>query len=103
MTEMAGTETTQADGPVLLWEGQAAMFARPDGGRGLRYEIQEEPRAEPAERFISLPPELTGPLEMLAANPGALDAIAQGPMGGLAKRMARHFASKAAAAHAAGQ
>jgi hypothetical protein len=91
-----GAQITASEVPVLLWEGQAAMFQRPDGGRVIRYEQDGE------EKFIALPAALVPALMMLAENPGALDAIAAGPMGGVAKRMAGKFARQAAA-HAAGQ
>jgi hypothetical protein len=92
MTEMAGTELVQADQPELpvpLWEGPAALFAAPDGGRVIRYE------ADGAERFIAIPRELVPSLQMLAENPGALMAISQGPMGGLARRMTGQFLKRA--------
>jgi hypothetical protein len=82
---------TQTDGPVLLWEGQAAMFASPDGGRVIRYEENGQ------EKFVALPAELVPGLEMLRANPGALIAIANGPMGGMARRMVGTMTKKAAA------
>lgn len=37
MSEVAGIEQ-EPTGPVLLWEGQAAMFASPDGGRSIRHD-----------------------------------------------------------------
>jgi hypothetical protein len=87
MTEMAaGQETT---GPVLLWEGTAAMFASPGGGRVIRYDHDGE------EKFVAIPAELVPALEMLRANPGALVAISQSPMGGLARRMVGQLTKKA--------
>lgn len=77
--------------PVLLWEGQAAMFASPDGGRVIRYEENGE------EKFVALPAELVPGLEMLQANPAALVQIANGPMGSMARRMVGQLAKKAAA------
>lgn len=92
MTEMAGMETAGQDTapPVPLWEGAAALFESPDGGRVIRYEM---PGGE--EKFIAIPRELVPSLEMLAANPGALMAISQGPMGGMARRMVGQFAKRA--------
>ena len=87
MSEM----TPETEAPVLLWEGQAAMFASPDGGRVIRYDDQGE------EKFVAIPPELVPALEMLAANPGALVAISKSPMGGMARRMVRGLTEKAAA------
>jgi hypothetical protein len=85
-------EAVEADGgPELLWEGQAAMFATPDGGRVIRYEENGE------DKFVALPAELVPGLEMLRANPGALMAIANGPMGGIARRMVGQVTRKAAA------
>jgi len=91
MSEMQGTETSEAETaePVLLWEGQAAFFARPDGGRVIRYEVDGQ------DRFVSLPAELVPALEMLAANPAALDHISRSPMGGVARRMVRQMTAKA--------
>jgi hypothetical protein len=84
------TDVTEAPaGPVLLWEGQAAMFASPDGGRVIRYERDGE------EQFVALPAELVPALQMLQANPGALVAISKGPGGAIARRMAQQFAKKA--------
>jgi hypothetical protein len=37
MSEVAGIEQEPAS-PALLWEGAAAMFASPDGGRVIRYD-----------------------------------------------------------------
>jgi len=85
------TEATETPTPVLLWEGQAAMFASPDGGRVIRYE------AEGTERFVAIPPELVPALAMLSANPGALTAISKSPMGGIARRMVKQVTAKAAA------
>ena len=87
MTEMA----SENGGPVLLWEGQAAMFASPDGGRVIRYDDGGE------EKFVAIPAELVPALQMLAANPGALVAISQSPMGGMARRMVGQLSRKAAA------
>jgi hypothetical protein len=78
-------------GPQLLWEGQAAMFATPDGGRVIRYEENGE------DKFVALPAELVPGLEMLRANPGALVAIANSPMGGMARRMVDQMTRKAGA------
>jgi hypothetical protein len=75
---------------VLLWEGTAALFASPDGGRVIRYEQDGE------EQFVAIPPELVPALEMLRANPGALVAISQSPMGGVARKMVGQFTRKAA-------
>jgi hypothetical protein len=85
------SEKTEAPAPELLWEGQAAMYASPDGGRVIRYDHDGE------EKFVAIPAELVPSLEMLAANPGALMAIANGPMGGVARKMVRQFSAKAAA------
>jgi hypothetical protein len=80
---------TEAPVPVLLWEGQAAMFAAPDGGRVIRYED------EAGEQFVAIPAELVPALEMLKANPGALVAISQSAMGGMARRMVGKLTEKA--------
>jgi|SRR5580693_6779487 hypothetical protein len=79
--------------PVLLWEGPAAMFAAPDGGRVIRYEQDGE------EKFVAIPGELVPALELLRANPGALIAISQSPMGGMARRMVGQLTRKAEAAN----
>jgi hypothetical protein len=84
------SEPGSEPGPVLLWEGQAAMFASPDGGRVIRYQEDGE------EKFVALPAELVPGLELLRVNPGALMAIAQGPMGGLARRLVGQVTRKAA-------
>jgi hypothetical protein len=89
-TNEAATE--QAETPVLLWEGQAAFFASPDGGRVIRYDQDGE------EKFVAIPAELVPALEMLAANPGALVAISQSPMGGVARRMVGTLTKRAEAA-----
>jgi len=82
---------TEANGgPVLLWEGQAAFYAAPDGGRVIRYEQDGE------EKFVAIPAELVPALAMLQANPGALVAISKSPMGGLARRMVGRLARDAA-------
>jgi hypothetical protein len=94
MSEVAGIER-ETTGPVLLWEGTAAMFASPDGGRVIRYE------QDGAEKFVALPPELVPGLAMLAANPGALVAIGNGPLGGMARRMVAQLTRKAEAQAAA--
>ena len=94
MTDMA-VEVTETDVPVPLWEGQAAIFATPDGGRIIRYYLPGE------EKFIAIPRELVPSLEMLAANPGALMAISLGPMGGVARRMAGQFMRRAGLPEAA--
>ena len=88
MSETAGIEQ-ETTGPVPLWEGRAAMFASPDGGRVIRYDQDGE------EKFIAIPPELVPALQMLAANPGALVAISQSPMGGMARRMVGTLTRKA--------
>ena len=75
--------------PVLLWEGQAAMFATPDGGRVIRYEENGE------DKFVALPAELVPGLEMLRQNPGVLMAIASGPSGGMVRRMVGQMTRKA--------
>ena len=77
--------------PVLLWEGPAAMFGAPDGGRVIRYEQDGQ------DQFVAIPAELVPALEMLRANPGALVAISQSPMGGMARRMVGQLTRKAAA------
>ena len=82
--------TPETEAPVLLWEGQAAMFASPDGGRVIRYDDQGE------ERFVAIPPELVPALQMLASNPGALVAISKSPMGGMARRMVKGLTQAAA-------
>jgi hypothetical protein len=81
----------ETDIPVLLWEGRAALFAAPDGGRVIRYETGD------GEQFVAIPAELVPALEMLRANPGALVAISQSPMGGMARKMVGQFTRKAAA------
>ena len=81
---------TEAPVPVLLWEGQAAMFAAPDGSRVIRYEQDGQ------EQFVAIPGELVPALEMLKANPGALVAISQSAMGGMARRMVGKLTEKAA-------
>jgi hypothetical protein len=86
MTEAVETQA----GPVLLWEGQAAMFAAPDGGRVIRYEQDGE------EKFVAIPAELVPALEMLRANPGALLAISQSPFGGMARKFVRRATQEAA-------
>lgn len=83
-------ETTAPDQPVLLWEGRAAMFAAPDGSRVIRYEVDGE------DKFVALPADLVPALEMLASNPSALLAIANSPMGAMARRAAAKFAKTAA-------
>ena len=94
MSEMAPEETVA---PVLLWEGQAAFFASPDGGRVIRYDQDGE------EKFIAIPAVLVPSLEMLAANPGALVAISENRvLGPLAQRMAGQFTRRAEAALANG-
>lgn len=91
MSVEAGIETEATDGaPELLWEGQAALFATPDGGRVIRYQENGE------DKFVALPAELVPGLEMLRANPGALMAIANGPMGGMARRMVSSMIGRAA-------
>jgi hypothetical protein len=85
------TEVTEAPPPVLLWEGQAAMFAAPDGGRVIRYEQDSQ------DKFVAIPAELVPALQMLADNPGALLAISQSPMGGMARRLVRQATAKAEA------
>jgi hypothetical protein len=84
---MSAAET---EAPVLLWEGQAAMFASPDGGRVIRYEQDGQ------DKFVAIPAELVPALEILRANPGALVAISQSPMGGMARKMVGQFTRKAA-------
>jgi hypothetical protein len=79
-----------APAPVLLWEGQAAMFAAPDGGRVIRYDDAG------GEQFVAIPAELVPALEMLRANPGALVAISQSAAGGLARKMVGQLTKKAA-------
>jgi hypothetical protein len=81
---------TEAPVPELLWEGQAAMFAAPDGGRVIRYDD-----ADGGEQFVAIPAELVPALEMLRANPGALVAISQSAMGGMARRMVGQLTKKA--------
>jgi hypothetical protein len=78
-------------GPVLLWEGQAALYASPDGGRVIRYGQQGE------ERFVAIPAELVPAMEMLRANPAALVAISQSPMGGMARRLVGQLTRRAEA------
>jgi hypothetical protein len=96
MSETAGIEQ-ETTGPVLLWEGQAAMFASPGGGRVIRYDHDGE------EKFVAIPAELVPALEMLRANPGALVAISQNKvLGPMAQQMATRFARKAEAAIANG-
>lgn len=96
MTETAGIEQAETPaGPRLLWEGQAAMFASPDGGRVIRYDDHGE------DRFVAIPPELVPAMEMLRANPGALVAISQSPLGGMARRMVGQVTRKAEAQAAA--
>lgn len=85
MSEM----TPETEGPVLLWEGTAAFFARPDGGRVIRYDQDGE------EKFVAIPPELVPGLEMLRANPGVLDSIGQSAVGGMARRMVGQLTRKA--------
>ena len=85
------TEATETQAPTLLWEGQAAMYASPDGGRVIRYNHADE------EKFVAIPPELVPALAMLSANPGALTAISKSPMGGIARRMVKQVTAKAAA------
>jgi len=80
----------ESPAPVLLWEGQAAMFAAPDGGRVIRYE------QDGAEQFVAIPAELVPALEMLRANPGALVAISQSAVGGMARRMVKRVTAEAA-------
>lgn len=84
---------TELAPPVLLWEGAAAMFAAPDGGRVIRYEQDGQ------DQFVAIPAELVPALEMLRANPGALIAISQSPMGGMARRMVGQLTRKAEAAN----
>jgi hypothetical protein len=79
------------DGPVPLWEGPAAMFATPEGGRVIRYQIGGK------EEFLAIPAELVPALEMLRANPQALQQIANSPMGAVARRMAAKAAKGAGA------
>lgn len=90
--EIVSTESEPESEPVLLWEGPAAMFATPDGGRVIRYEEDGE------EKFVMLPAELVPGLQLLRANPGALMAIANGPMGGMARRMVGQIGKRAGAA-----
>jgi hypothetical protein len=85
------TEISEAPAPVLLWEGQAAMYAAPDGGRVIRYEHEGE------EKFVAIPAELVPALNMLAANPAALINISRSPVGGMARRMVRKVTEQAAA------
>jgi hypothetical protein len=80
---------TDTQTPVLLWEGQAALFASPDGGRVIRYDQDGQ------EKFVAIPAELVPALAMLQANPGALTAISQGPLGGVARRMVGQLTRKA--------
>ena len=87
MSEM----TPETEAPVLLWEGHAAMFASPDGGRVIRYEQDGE------EKFVALPAELVPGLAMLQADPDVLMRISQGAMGGMARRMVGQLSRKAAA------
>jgi hypothetical protein len=75
--------------PVLLWEGQAALFEAPDGGRVIRYDEAGE------ERFVAIPAELVPALDMLRANPGALVAISNSAMGGMARKMVGQLTRKA--------
>jgi hypothetical protein len=88
---MSETAEAPVPVPVLLWEGQAAMFAAPDGGRVIRYDD-----ADGGEQFVAIPAELVPALEMLRANPGALVAISNSPMGGMARRMVGQLTRKAA-------
>jgi hypothetical protein len=92
-TGQTGAEPSAADelAATPLWEGQAALFATPDGGRVIRYEQDGE------EKFVALPAELVPGLQLLQENPGALMAIANGPMGGLARKMVAKATEKAAA------
>jgi hypothetical protein len=90
-TETSETAPETNGGPVLLWEGTAAFFAAPDGGRVIRYDQDGE------EKFIAIPAELVPALQMLAANPGALVAISQSPMGGIARRMVGRLTERAVA------
>lgn len=85
MTKM----TAEVPVPELLWEGKAAMFAAPDGGRIIRYDD-----ADGGEQFVAIPAELVPALEMLRANPGALVAISQSAMGGMARRMVGQLTKK---------
>jgi len=85
------TEISEAPAPVLLWEGQAAMYAAPDGGRVIRYDLDGE------EKFVAIPAELVPALNMLAANPAALVNISRSPVGGMARRMVRKVTEQAAA------
>ena len=79
--------------PVLLWEGPAAMFAAPDGGRVVRYEQDGQ------DQFVAIPAELVPALEMLRANPGALVAISQSATGAMARRLIGQMTRKAEAAN----
>ena len=65
------------------------MFATPDGGRVIRYEENGE------DKFVALPADFVPGLEMLRTNPGALMAIANGPLGGMARRAAGQLMKKA--------
>lgn len=97
MTETAGIEQAETPAaPVPLWEGQAALFASPDGGRVIRYDDHGE------DRFVAIPPELVPAMELLRANPGALVAISQSPVGGMARRLVGQVTRKAEAAAANG-
>lgn len=89
--ETGGAAPTAADelAAVPLWEGPAALFGTPDGGRVIRYEQDGQ------DQFVAIPAELVPALEMLRANPGALIAISQSPMGGMARRMVGQLTRKA--------
>jgi hypothetical protein len=67
------------------------MYAAPDGGRVIRYDLDGE------EKFVAIPAELVPALNMLAANPAALVNISQSRVGGMARRMVRQVTEKAAA------
>jgi hypothetical protein len=86
MSELAGQGTldvVEETGPPLLWEGFAAMFATPDGGRVIRYEQNGE------EKFIGIPAELVPALGILSENPGVLMNISRGPLGAMMRKRVR--------------
>jgi len=84
------TEASEAPAPVLLWKGQAAMFASPDGGRIIWYDQDGE------DKHVAIPAELVPALEMLRANPAALLNISNSPLGGMARRFVRKATEAAA-------
>lgn len=90
------TDQAEAPAPVLIAEGEFALFQAEGGARVIRYQNRGEDGELGPEKFVAIPAEIVPALEALAANPDALMRISTGPMGAMARRMASRAASQLA-------